>query len=136
GAIDAVLATARAAGGTARPRLWLCHPSWEQLVPWRRLDDEVRLVDSTRRRRIREGPEVRGATLSREGIDAINLHHTDWTGGLTTLFHRFGRICLGWDAQLQRVLRALLDMGIDGLYSDHVDRMVDAIDRETGAPTV
>jgi glycerophosphoryl diester phosphodiesterase len=33
---------------------------------------------------------------------------------------------LGWDAQHGRTLRQLLDWGVDGLYSDHVDRMVDA----------
>jgi len=57
----------------------------------------------------------------------VNLHHSDWTGGLTTLFHRFERYCLGWDAQYPRSLQQLLDVGIDGVFSDHVDRMVDAL---------
>jgi glycerophosphoryl diester phosphodiesterase len=60
-------------------------------------------------------------------VEAVNLHHSDWTGGLTTLFHRFGVLCFGWDAQLPRVLSELLDAGIDAVYSDHVDRMVDAL---------
>ena len=55
------------------------------------------------------------------------MHATDWTGGLTTLFHRFERLAFGWDAQYDRVLRSLLVMGCDGVYSDHVDRMVDAL---------
>jgi glycerophosphoryl diester phosphodiesterase len=87
----------------------------------------VRLVDSTRLSRIKEGPERRAATLAGKGIDAINLHHLEWTGGLTTLFHRFGVLAFGWDAQNPRVLAELLDAGIDGVYSDHVDRMVDAL---------
>jgi glycerophosphoryl diester phosphodiesterase len=131
-AVPVVLATAREAGGDAVARLWLCHPEWEQVASWRPLDDDVRLVDSTRLRRMREGPETRAATLARVGIDAVNMHHTDWTGGLTTLFHRFERHCLGWDAQQPRVLRELLDMGCDGVYSDHVNRMTDAISGETG----
>ena len=57
----------------------------------------------------------------------VNLHESDWSGGLTTLFHRFGLLCFGWDAQLERVLAQLLDAGIDGVYSDHVDRMVDSL---------
>src|SRR5438552_1283029 len=61
------------------------------------------------------------------GVDCVNMHHTDWTGGLTTLFHRFERYCFGWDAQYHRVLAALLAMGIDGIYSDHVDRLVEAV---------
>ena len=72
---------------------------------------EVRLVDSTRLDRLKEGPERRAATLREPGIDAVNLHHTDWTGGLTTLFHRFGVLAFGWDAQHHRVLDELLDIG-------------------------
>jgi glycerophosphoryl diester phosphodiesterase len=120
---------ARSAGGEAAERLWLCHPDWELVASWRTLSDDVRLVDSTRLRRLREGAERRAATLSRSGIDAINLHESDWTGGLTTLFHRFDVLAFGWDAQLPRVLDELLDAGIDGVYSDHVDRMSDALAR-------
>jgi glycerophosphoryl diester phosphodiesterase len=99
------------------------------VAAWRPLADDVRLVDSTRLRRMREGPERRAATLADQGIDAVNLHHTDWTGGLTTLFHRFERMAFGWDAQHERVLLSLLHMGVDAVYSDHVDRMVDALTR-------
>lgn len=126
-AAPAIVDAARAAGGGALGRLWLCHPDWRLVATWRSLAPEVRLVDSTRLRRIKEGPERRAAALADAGIDAINLHHTDWTGGLTTLFHRFERYCLGWDAQYPRALEQLLDSGIDGVFSDHVDRMVDAL---------
>ena len=91
--------------------------------------DDVRLVNSTRLRALRQGRERRAAQLRDAGIDAVNMHHTDWTAGLTTLFHRFDRYTFGWDAQHDRVLDALLHMGIDALYSDHVDRMVDAVHR-------
>jgi glycerophosphoryl diester phosphodiesterase len=126
-AFDRVVAVARAAGGPALERLWLCHPRWEQVVEWRGRCDGVRLVDSTRLDRIKEGPERRAATLAAKGVDAVNMHHLDWTGGLTTLFHRFGVLAFGWDAQTPRVLAELVDAGIDGVYSDHVDRMVDAV---------
>ncbi len=105
-------------------RLWLCHPDWETLASWRELHPRIRLVDSTRLERIEEGPERRAAHLSAARINAINLHQSEWTGGLTTLFHRFGLACLGWDAQHERQLDHLFRMGIDGVYSDHVDRMV------------
>jgi glycerophosphoryl diester phosphodiesterase len=126
-AFDRVVAVARAAGGDALERLWLCHPSWQQVAEWRGRCDGVRLVDSTRLDRIKEGAERRAATLAAKGIDAVNLHHLDWSGGLTTLFHRFGVLAFGWDAQTPRVLTELLDAGIDAVYSDHVDRMVHAI---------
>jgi glycerophosphoryl diester phosphodiesterase len=126
-AASPVIAIANEAGGGAVDRLWLCHPDWQQAAAWRPLSDDVKLVDSTRLRRIREGPERRAASLAEVGVDAINMHATDWTGGLTTLFHRFERLAFGWDAQYERVLRSLLVMGCDGVYSDHVDRMVDAL---------
>jgi glycerophosphoryl diester phosphodiesterase len=126
-AAPAVAAVARAAGNGAPGRLWICHPDWELLAGWREELADVRLVDSTRLRDMRQGPERRAAQLSSAGIDAVNMHYADWTGGLTTLFHRFGRLAFGWDAQHERVLRSLVRMGIDGVYSDHVDRMVDVI---------
>jgi glycerophosphoryl diester phosphodiesterase len=122
-----VIAVARAAGSGVLPRLWLCHPDWQQVAAWRSLSDEVRLVDSTRLRRIKEGAERRAADLSSAGVDAVNLHHSDWSMGLATLFHRFDRVCFGWDAQFERVLLGLLQMGLDGVFSDRVDRMVDAL---------
>jgi glycerophosphoryl diester phosphodiesterase len=126
-AFEPIVAVARAAGGGALGRLWLCHGDWELVATWRSRAAEPRLVDSTRLRRIREGPERRAAALADAGIDAVNLHHSDWTGGLTTLFHRFDRYCLAWDAQYPRILDGLVDMGIDGIFSDHVDRLMVSI---------
>jgi glycerophosphoryl diester phosphodiesterase len=131
-AAPVVVALARAAGGDALGRLWLCHPDWEQVARWRALAADAHLVDSTRLRRMRQGPERRAAQLADAGIDAVNLHHRDWTGGLTTLFHRFDRHCFAWDAQHERVLSAVLAMGVDGVYSDHVDRMVAAVRARAG----
>ena len=124
-AAGAVIDLARAAG--AVDRVWLCHPDWQQVASWRSLSDEVRLVESTRLRAMRRGPERRAAQLRAAGVDAVNLHHTDWSGGMTTLFHRFERLCFGWDAQYERVILALKRMGIDGVYSDHVDRLVETL---------
>jgi glycerophosphoryl diester phosphodiesterase len=126
-AFEATVDAARQAG--AAEDLWLCHPDWELVAGWRRRAADVRLVDSTRLAKIKEGPERRAAALRDAGIDCINMHETDWTAGLTTLFHRFGIECFGWDAQLPRQLDLLLSRGVDAVYSDHVDRMVDALAR-------
>jgi glycerophosphoryl diester phosphodiesterase len=115
------------------PRIWLCHPRYEELLPLRPLDDDVKLVDSTRLQRIGEGPERRAAILAERGIDGVNLHHSDWNGGLVTLFHRFNRTAFGWDMQFEHVLRPALRMGLDGVFSDHVDVMVDAYKAELGS---
>jgi len=83
--------------------------------------------------RIRVPLERHAADLTAVGIDAINLHQSEWTGGLVALFHRFGRLAFGWDAQETRQLDTLLRMRIDAVYSDHVDRMVQAIRAWEGA---
>jgi len=116
----------------AAERLWVCHPNFDLLVDWRALAPEVRLVNSTRLADIPEGPERRAADLAHEGIEAVNLRRDEWTGGLTTLFHRFGVRAFGWDAQHEHQLASLIDMGIDALYSDHVDRMVAAVAAAVG----
>jgi glycerophosphoryl diester phosphodiesterase len=122
-----VVAVARAAGPEAESRLWLCHPDWRTVAGWRDLSSVARLVDSTRLRAMKDGPERRAAELASAGIDAVNLHHSDWTGGFVTLFHRFELYTLAWDCQFDRVLDEMLDIGMDGVFSDHVDRMVHAI---------
>lgn len=122
-----VVAVARSAGADAPSRLWLCHHDWQLVASWRAPFPDVRLVDSTRLHRMKQGPERRAAQLADAGIDAVNLHRSDWTGGLTALFHRFERHAFGWDCQLERHLAELLDLGIDAVYSDHTDRMVDAL---------
>jgi glycerophosphoryl diester phosphodiesterase len=43
-------------------------------------------------------------------------------------------VTFGWDCQHRRQLDGLLDMGIDGLFSDHVDRMVDALEGRPARP--
>ncbi|MEX0846708.1 MAG: glycerophosphodiester phosphodiesterase [Ilumatobacteraceae bacterium] len=129
---QAVIDVTRESAPAMVERLWLCSPSWQSLLPLR--DQGAKLVDSTRLARIKEGPERRAATLASEGIDAVNMHHTDWNGGLVALFHRFERITFGWDMQFEDVIRPALRMGLDGVYSDWVDRMIDAYRAEIGAP--
>ena len=124
-----IVEVARRQGDHAVANLWLCAGDLDVLGSWRSLDPVVRLVDSTRLKWVREGPERRAARLVELGIDAINLHQSDWTGGLTTLFHRFERYAFAWDLQHERVLDAALDMGVDGVFSDWSDRIAGALSR-------
>src|SRR5205823_1721112 len=101
-AFEATLAVADA--HLATERLWLCHHDWKLVETWRPRSEAVKLVDSTRLRRISEGPERRAATLAEVGIDALNMHWTDWNAGLVTLLHRFERFAFAWDAQQPRAL--------------------------------
>lgn len=112
-----------------RSRVFLCHPDWRVLARWRERDQHVRLIDSTSIKSMEHGPERRAHQLAEAGIDGVNLRRDEWTGGMTTLFHRFERLCFGWDAQQEHVLDELLWMGIDAVFSDHVDLMAAAIER-------
>ena len=70
--------------------------------------------------------------LAHHGIDGINMHRSDWNGGLVALFHRFERIAFGWDMQHDHQLRDGLRMGLDAVYSDHVEIMHEAFVAEIG----
>ena len=113
-------------------RLWLCWDDWHRAAAMKAQATTVRVVNSTRLVHLKPGPERRAAELADHGIDAVNMHHTDWNGGLVSLFHRFEVAAFAWDLQHDRLLRNLIRMGIDGVYSDWVDRMVDAVSAEGG----
>jgi len=127
-----VVDVVREAGPALLEKMWLCVPQWSTLLPLR--GSGAKLVDSTRLSQIKEGPQRRAATLRENGVDAINMHHTDWNGGLVALFHRFERVTFGWDMQEPHILQSAFRMGIDGVYSDWVDRMMDVYRLEIGQP--
>ena len=133
-AYEAAVAVARGVGGNAPANLWLCDPHWERLAAQRSAYADVKLICSTRLKRLTDGAERHASRLYGAGIDGINMHHTDWTLGLTTLFHRFSLFTFGWDAQHERVLRALQTMEIDALYSDDVELMMGTIGRADDTP--
>lgn len=126
-AAGAVEAARRAGGREALRRLWLCSPDWRQAASWRELSPLVRLVDSTRLRLVKEGVEKRAALLAAAGVDALNMHHSDWTAGLTTLVHRFELHAFAWDCQFERTVAKMLAAGVDGVFSDHVEEMMAAV---------
>jgi glycerophosphoryl diester phosphodiesterase len=107
----------------ALERLWVCSPD-VTLLQSLRDEPSVKLVHSTRRRAIGVPLERHAFDLGQAGIDAMNLHHSEWTAGLVSLFHRFDVKAFAWDAQEVRHLRAVLGMSIDAVYCDNPDRMV------------
>ncbi|HAZ17225.1 MAG TPA: glycerophosphodiester phosphodiesterase [Acidimicrobiaceae bacterium] len=124
-AIPAVLEVARR--HSAVRSLWLCHSQQSVLAGIRETERDVVLVHSTRIERINEGPERMAADLSNMAIDAVNLPEQDWSAGLVALFRRFGLRCLGWDAQHPRQIDRLIALRLDGIYGDHVDRLVEGL---------
>lgn len=125
----AVVEVARRHGDPAR--LWLCTPDLAELQRLRASAPDVRLVHSQRRRRIEDPLERHAARLKELGVDAMNMHHTEWTAGIVALFHRFDVRAFAWDAQEVRQLRAVLDMRIDAVYCDRPDRMVATVSEWT-----
>ena len=124
--VDAVRRASDRTGDNMMARTWCCHPDVVVIAEWRERYPDLRIVHSTRLERLGGGPERHASELFERGIDAVNFRAPDWTGGLTTLYHKFGLHCFGWDAHLTRVAVELLDMGCDGVYGNHVDRLVDA----------
>jgi glycerophosphoryl diester phosphodiesterase len=110
----------------ALERLWVCSPDVEVLRALRP-ESAVKLVHSERRRAINVPLERHAYEIGALGIDAMNMHHTDWTAGLVSLFHRFDVRAFAWDAQEARQLRAVLRMGVDAVYCDRPDRMVETV---------
>ena len=124
-AARAVVAVAREVGDPAR--LWLCHWNWRVVSRLRALDPSVRLVDSTRVRVMRTEPRKRAERMVALGIDALNLHWSDWSEPLADAFRAHGRALFGWDAQDETALARLLELGVDAVFSDHVALMMRAI---------
>jgi len=121
-AIEPILAAARRAGDGAEEALWLCHPDITTLTSWRR-DTPAHLVLTTKMRAQDSTSEQLAAQLRERGIDGLNLPHREWNGGLVAVIHRFERYALGWGLEHEREMARLIDIGIDALYSDYVDRM-------------
>ncbi|MEQ8841392.1 MAG: hypothetical protein RIB98_10445 [Acidimicrobiales bacterium] len=116
-----IMATARERGQV--DRVWLAHHDLEVLARWRDQAADVHLVNSTTVPDLPRGPERRAAELAAARVDAVALPEADWTGGLVTLFHRFEVLAFADDAQFERQLARLIDMGVDAVSSDHADRM-------------
>lgn len=70
-----------------------------------------------------EGPERHASGLRASGIDAQIMAFGQWTGGLTSMFHRFGRRCGGRGAVHTRMIREFVEMGCDLVSSTHPDRL-------------
>lgn len=123
-AIHGIIQTRGRSGSVALRHTWICDADVERLVSWRALDPDVRLVASLRRRHLASTSFPR---LSARGIAALNLPHRTWTPALVEACHGAGLWAFAWGVQRPRRMHTLLDWGIDALYSDHTDRLVDAL---------
>jgi glycerophosphoryl diester phosphodiesterase len=130
-----MLDVAIAAGAVAR--LWACHDDLGLLAGLRGRSREVRVVCSTRPRRVPGGVAGIGALLEQLAAipaDALNMHWHDWTPRLVAATHEAGLKAFGWDAQTEASVERLVDLDIDGLYADHPDLLLARVRAATRTP--
>ena len=120
----------------AAERLWLCYNDWRVMAPWRQVAPECHLVESSNLAWMKEGLGARVSALSAAGLDALNLHRSQWSADAVREVHAVGLRAFGWDAQTAAELAELVAVGVDGVYSDHVERMVAALRAGVAGPPV
>jgi glycerophosphoryl diester phosphodiesterase len=67
------------------------------------------------------------------GADAVNARWMWWTPSIVAEVHRLGMLAFGYDAQRRASLDRSVRIGLDGVFSDHVDRMIEALARSASA---
>lgn len=114
-------------------RLWLC-AGLDTCRRLRPLDSRLRLVcdmgwtDALWRR------DEAFDRVVEAGVDAVNLRHGRWTRSFVSHAHEKGLLAFAWDINNRVSLRLALRRGVDGIYSDHVRLLHDAV--ELGARRV
>lgn len=125
-----LVAAATAAGPGAAERMWLCSTNPEELASWRALHPAIHLVHSDSRwRRHRADPLTHARRLSGLGIEVLNLHHRYCAPAVVSACHSEGILLFGWGVQHTWLMRRLIRRGVDGIMSDHVDRLLAAINQ-------
>jgi glycerophosphoryl diester phosphodiesterase len=114
----AVLDVARAHG--AQERLWLVGGTPALLAGWHALDHSGHLAMSIR---LAERRRATVAAAKTAGADAINMRWPWWTQSFVAHVHDEGLLAFGYDAQSRFAVERMLRLGVDGVFSDHVDRM-------------
>lgn len=73
------------------------------------------------------GAVARLAAARSDGVEAINSRWMWWSPALVEQVHSLGMLAFGYDAQQPSSIRRCIDVGLDGMFSDHVDRMIAAL---------
>lgn len=120
---DAVLHVANEAGAT--PRLWACHDDLELLRGLRARSADVRLVCSTDLEP--GGLDALLPHLVDVGVHALNLRWSGWDAAMVEAVHASSILAFGWDAHRSPRVARLLDLGVDAIYSDFPDQLVEQI---------
>lgn len=112
-------------------RLWLCEADLGRVRTDVLPAAPAHMVMSTHvedlGRKLAGGLEEAVRILAGAGVSTINLHGSEWNAERVRLVHEAGLLAFGWDAQSEYHISRLVKLGLDGVYSDHVDRLVAVI---------
>ena len=125
-AVDPLLAVLRKAG--VRERVWLVHDDLRVLVRLRSQDAHVKLVHEAPLSQIGPVPDHL-ALLADRRIDAQNTRWSGWSPELLATARSLGVRAFGSLAQTPAELADAATRGLDGIYSDHLARLVAAFPR-------
>lgn len=119
---QAVLAVASHHG--AADRLWLVAPRPAELVDLNGGHRVVTVRGDVMRSNKRTAAVAHAVDA---GIEAVNARWLWWNRTTVAEVHLAGLLTFGYDAQRRASLDRSLAIGLDGVFSDHVDRMVAAL---------
>lgn len=122
-AFGPLLKVTSAQGVQAVERLWICDRSIDRCMRMAHEEPAINVVASLR------AVDVRGRTsdvvqrLAGNEIRSLNLRGPNWTRTLVDRCHDAGMLAFSWGLQSRHALRRALQLGVDAVYSDHVDVM-------------
>jgi glycerophosphoryl diester phosphodiesterase len=123
-----IVATAQARGDVNR--LWLVAPEAAHLAELdlggahRAVTIRGNVLRSRRRRTVL-------GHAHETGVEAINARWIWWNRDIVAEVHASGMLAFGYDAQRSGSLNRCVRIGLDGVFSDHVDRLVTALRQES-----
>lgn len=123
-AAEAVVETAERFG--AADRLWLTYWHLTWLEMWRGRWPKVQIVYAT----LPVLPRGRNALMERvsnAGVDALNVHHRFCTASLVRSVQAQGLMVFAWGIKRDSALQRVMGHGVDGVYCDNVQSMVDVL---------
>lgn len=124
--VEAVVAVAEEFG--AFDRLWLTYWRLPTLIAWRQRWPHVHLVYPSIPVRFSAALRLIDR-LAAAGVDVLNVHHRFCRGRLVAYAHLREVRLFAWGIRSSRPLRRVVQLGVDGVYCDDVDTMVQVLSR-------
>jgi glycerophosphoryl diester phosphodiesterase len=118
-AVGAAAAEVAEAHGAA-DRLWLVGGGVGVVREWRESGGAAHLALTINSR---SRLAAVAAAAAQAGAEAVNMRWPWWTRGFARRMHDLGLLAFGYDAQSRFALRRCVRLGLDGVFSDHVERM-------------